>query len=337
MIKILLYLLNISLIFGQDEVISCRYSSQANNYNCNLSINNPNGLNNFTEIDGQHLDDRSDEDVVGVFAEAGSSSMNIPSIICGKFRNIRTIVFTNIGIQRINRNSLNNCRMLAGLYLNDNRINFIESGSLSENPELLHLWIYNNQLVTLPDNLFANQSKLLDIDLTENNITDMPANIFRSLISLEELYLYTNQITNLRTEWFDTLENLVFLFMNDNQIEELPENSFINLKNLEFFGFDDNKLEIIHSGSFGVHPKLNVMYLMRNLIYAIDEQLFNNTEVLNDLFLIDNVCADVHINDGLQNRDRMMEILEPCFENYRNLGNGENHSLIRTFLGVMYI
>ncbi|XP_070494579.1 leucine-rich repeat-containing protein 15-like [Chironomus tepperi] len=320
MLKFLVLLLNFSLIFGQNAAISCRFSSQGTNYNCNLSINNPNGLNNFTQINGTHLEGRSDEDVVGVLPEAGSSSINIPSIICSRFRNIRTVVLTNIGLQRVNRNSFNNCKMLSGLYLNDNRINFIESGSFGENPELLNLWIYSNELTTLPENLFFNQSKLLDLDLTENRIADLPANIFRPLTNLQELYLYANQITNIRPQWFDSLENLQFLFLNENQIEELPENAFKGLKNLEVFGLDDNNLKVIHSESFGIHPKLNVIYLMRNQIYAVDELLFNNTEMLNYLFFTGNVCADVDINDALDNREHMMNILEPCFENYRNIG-----------------
>lgn len=324
LLKILTFLLNFGLIFSQEEFISCIFTFQATNYNCKLLINNPNGLNNFTEINGLHLEGKSDEDVVGVFAETGSSSINIPSIICGRFRNIRTIVFQNIGLQRVNRNSFNNCRLLFGLYLDYNTITFIESGSFSENHDLKHLWINSNQLTTLPSNLLANQTKLQDLDLTENNLVDLPSNIFSSLTNLQELYLYDNEIRSIRTEWFDTLESLKFLFINENQIEEFPVNAFKGLKNLEVFGFDDNNLRVIHSESFGIHPKLEVIYLTKNQIYAIDEQLLNKTQALNYLFLAGNVCADFNIVDGLNNRENMMRILEPCFDNYRNLGVGKN-------------
>ena len=310
--------MNYHASYGQ--VLSCSYRNDANKgYTCGLTIQNPNGFNNFTEIGGTHLAGKTNEDVQYVLGVYGSNTTNIPSIICEKFQNATGIELRIIGIDNIDENSLKNCKQLTYLELYGNKISKIDEKSFIENLELQTLYLNGNQLTILPENVFANQHKLITLWLDINKITDLPENIFISLRNLDRLDLQNNQIKNLRTKWFENLENLNYLVLSNNQIEELPRNVFSSLKKLPIIFLHHNELKVIHS--FGILPNLTEVLLYINQINALDEKFIDNIGVeLLDVRL--NLCANVNIFDNSTSKQSMRSKLQKCFDNYKVLYPG---------------
>ncbi|KAL7043522.1 hypothetical protein ACKWTF_001552 [Chironomus riparius] len=106
-LSILFYLI---LINGQE--LTCDYKIDAFGYSCNLKIQNPNELNNFTVINGKHLEGKTNDNVEYISCYYPSKSKNWPAIICEKFINTTRIDIDTVGIENLDRNSFPNCKKL---------------------------------------------------------------------------------------------------------------------------------------------------------------------------------------------------------------------------------
>ena len=297
LILVLIFVLNLSTSFGQE--LNCSYGDGASwGYTCDLKIINPNGFNNFTLINGTHLEGMRNEDVWWINRVFGSNSSNIPSIICETFNNAVRIDLSSVGIQSVAENSFRNCK------------------------NLQHLYLYSNQIAIWPVNIFQKQQKLVELSIHSNNISDLPENIFDPLQNLDDLVLAINPIKNLRNEWFEKLGNMRELRLQDMQIEELPKDVFSSMKKLELINLGINKIRVIHADSFGILPNLTTVYISNNQIDAIDEKFIDNTGV-QFLDMTYNKCANVYIYDLSASRESMRNKLQVCFENYQLLMPGQ--------------
>lgn len=323
----LFFLLTFSLpylpiIFVNTQILSCEYTISGAQYNCYLTIQNPNGLNNFQTINGTHLVNKSDDDVTRIYKTSGSVTKNIPSIICEKFKNLLHIDLEQIQIQMVDENSFSGCKKIQHITLTSNRITEVNENAFKQNSELNFLSLWQNQLSNLSETIFSNQQKLGLLWLDINQFQDFPDKIFHPLINLYELHLDTNQLTSIKIEWFETLEKLTVLALERNKIEELPRNVFSPLKILNTLALFNNNIKIIHSDSFSVHPSLEIVNLNNNQIDAIDEMFINNTGI-STIHMSNNKCANKTITDSTLAREFMRAELKKCFENYEALMAGK--------------
>lgn len=302
------------------QALSCNYHNNSGfGYICELTIYNPNGFNNFTEINGTHLTGMTDSNVRFISSTWESDSINIPSIICEIFKNVTRIELISMGIKKIDEYSFKSCRNLIFLNLKENWISTIDEKSFSENTVLQTLYLLHNQLTSLPENLFSNQQNLQILWFDNNQISNPPKNVFDPLINLLELDWRRNQVKNITIEWFVKLENLKRLLLYSNEIEELPMNSFSSLKNLNFLGLDSNNIKIIHADSFGILPKLKGISFNDNLINAVDEKFIDNTGITY-IYMDSNLCVNITIRNSSTSREEIIYALQNCFNNYLNLG-----------------
>lgn len=333
----LIFTVSCHRISAQSEGLSC-YFAGVQTYSCSLLIYNPNGRNDFRNINGTHLAGKSDADVLVLYRSYNedSLSLNVPSIICEKFKNLQEIDLSRVGVEmKIEEETFKNCRNLTFLNLSFNKISTFHENSFTENLNLERLYLDFNQLAFLNENLFINQHKLLSLTLGINNIQDLPKNIFKSLTNLESLGMNINLISNLRAEWFEALENLKYLDLQLNQIEVLPRNIFSTLTSLQQISLFKNKLKVINSNSFSLHPELINVYLHNNLIDAIDEKFIDNTGVIQ-FGMENNACADSYIFDNSTSREFMRAELKTCFENFLNLNAGRIILWIPNFFFTFY-
>lgn len=312
---LILIIVSFEKSLGQNS-LNCEYEDNEGVYTCYLNIKNTNGLDNFTEIIGVHEPGYSDENVVVLSAVLGSKSSNIPSIICEKFVNVKTIEFDSIEIAKIGENSFKGCKKVEKISLRRNAITEINELAFSENLELNNLALDTNLLTSLPETVFANQLKMKYLYLKNNKILDLPNEVFSSLQSLVQLDLSGNEITN--PKWFQNLEKLQKLFLNDNKIVELPTGAFSSLQALYYLTLSSNSITTIHSKSFGSLPNLKTVYLQLNAVNEIDEMFISDTGV-SYLNMSKNVCADKMITDISSLRESMMNELAACFNNYKDL------------------
>lgn len=292
-----LLLLSFPVIFAQNSFLQCAYIILDGIYTCDLTIQNPTGLNNFTDIRGNHRENYSDQDVMGVRSVIGVTP-NFPSIVCEKFQNIRAINILAIGVQRIHDYSLRNCSLLVSFTSILNAFTEIDENAFIGNPELYELEINFSDLSTLPENVFSNNQNLNLLTLNRNYaFTTLPQNIFRPLSNLRELTLI------------------------HSILEELPRNVFAPLTNMTRLLLGHNRLNIVHSDPFGHLPGLTFISLWNNQVEAIDERLIDNTGV-STLEMPFNNCASGTFVDNTPLRINMRSALARCFENYIELMPG---------------
>ena len=292
----LIFILLVKSIVGQNS-ISCVYTETVNGYTCQATIYNQNGLDSFTSISGYHNVGKGDADVRSIVS-SGPTSPNIPRIFCDKFENVESIYFLLFNIQRIDTDSLRNCKNLTTLDL------------------------HMNQITNIDQLAFVGTLNLTRLDLHQNKIATLPSIVFWALRNLNTLNLEGNQLATLDTNWFYMLPSLRYLHMQNNQIEELPDGMFEHLTNLFHVNLDNNKLQIIHADSFGRLPTLTIASFQNNQIDAIDERFVDSTGVTG-LDLKGNLCADVNIVDTTQLRQVMRSELRECFRNYEDLNGGK--------------
>jgi len=299
------------------EGLYCSYRDMGGTtYVCDLTIQNPTGLNNFQEIRGTHSPGRGNEDVISVVTTSSSVSTNVPSIICDTFPNIGGLELWFIGIERIDADSFRNCKNLVHLDLSSNRISEIDERSFSENSMLFRIFLFGNRLTTLPENLFLNQHDLTALIMSRNNFVDFPLSIFVSLRNLVRLDMDDGQLTHLRVEWFRNLINLQTLNLFSNQLEDLPRNVFNPMQRLLDLNLNFNQLKVIHSDWFGVLPNINSVSFRGNQINAVDERFIDNTCV-RWIDMLNNLCVSEIIFDDSPSRQQMRNTLQTCFNNFQ--------------------
>lgn len=216
--------------FAQEPSLSCNYLVFDGLYTCYLTINNPNGFNNFTEIGGTNLEGFTGEDV-GVVNGINGFSTNVPSIICDTFPNLHLLELGNIGLTEIDDDSVSGCTLLTQLFFYRNRINSISANAFVNNPNINYINLENNMLTTLPENVFASQRNMGRLDMNVNPFEDIPDGIFRSLTNLQVLHLSYANLTAIKNQWFETTVNINQLYLAGNRITLTPE-SLIGLERL---------------------------------------------------------------------------------------------------------
>ncbi|CAH3121970.1 unnamed protein product [Porites lobata] len=90
----------------------------------------------------------------------------------------------------------------------------------------------NNKIQKLETGAFSGLKKLATLDLSSNNIVDLHAGVFSNLTNLKQLYLQDNKIQKLETGTFSSLTDLNILYLQDNKIQELETGTFSSLTEL---------------------------------------------------------------------------------------------------------
>lgn len=87
---------------AEPSFLSCSYTLYYNEYERDLTINNPNGSNNFTGIGGVHLNEFANSDATNLIAIIREAiSYNEPSTICETFLNLVNINLYKVGLTEI--------------------------------------------------------------------------------------------------------------------------------------------------------------------------------------------------------------------------------------------
>ncbi|KAL7043432.1 hypothetical protein ACKWTF_001495 [Chironomus riparius] len=319
LVLILIVLFNTQSCSTNVKKIRCKYqlNSDLMSYQCQLSITNPNEIDDFRNISGTHLKEYSDEDVHEI-ESLDVASKNIPKIICEKFKNIQKIKFFYRNNFQSGFETLKNCKNLSSMSISFDYMKKINDNIFSGLDKLQMLQLKNK--IEWPENLFFTNQNLKVLSLNENYILDLPANIFQSQENLQDLDLSTNKIQNLQLKWFANMKRLKSLNLYANQIIELPKDIFTALTSLETIKLRNNRIKIINSNSFGILPKLSTLDLSFNRINAIDEQLIDNTGIA-DINLSGNKCYDSIFFDNSTTKDALFLELQNCYTNFKIIQN----------------
>lgn len=280
-----------------EPFLSCSYSLNRLNrdtYKCDLTINNPNGFNNFTEIGGVHLKNLTNGDVTELCIDPDSDSIstNVPTIICDTFPSLKWIELNFVGLTEIGDDDFASCSRIIRLRLNFNHIRSISEHAFNCLANLEVIDLNHNNLTTLTENVFVNQQKLTSLDLESNPFDDIPDGLLQPLEKLETFYI--TSISQMKREWFVNTQ-LKTLWVTDSAVTALPD-SFVSLAKLETFIFVNNQLSRIQSRGFTGLTNLDVLYLDNNKLTELRADTFFGLGELTQLYIENNPIESINEN-----------------------------------------
>ncbi|XP_070504864.1 uncharacterized protein [Chironomus tepperi] len=293
------------------EIINCDFTDtnvvinfqNVPQYGCNIS--NINIYSTQSDITGSHFDDLQDNDVKFVSYQS-TNTKNLPifsPVLCQKFPNLEKIQFSQIKVESIDENALENCKNLNTLSLTENKISKIPENFLKENSKLKEVNFGQNKLKTLPENIFANQDKLVWLDLRINLINSLPPKIFESLENLQGLWLGENNIRTLNPVWFENLQNLEELRLHGNKLTELSAGIFKSLTSLNGLYLSFNRIQNLSPDCFQNLENLQILSIGSNLITEIPANVFTPLINLEELWMHGNQLTVIHSDSFGNNKN----------------------------------
>lgn len=291
---------------------------------CNMNLNS---FTHVREIYGEHVKNKSDEDVKSLSLHLVQNTREFPSLICQKFKKLTSIIIDAVfehKIEIIDENSFRNCKNLHELGLTRNPIGKVLRNLLASQSKLKILRLAEDNIDELAPGAFDTLSGLKNLSLDVNDLKILPRGIFHKLVKLEYLSICRNDLKTLDLKLFHGLTNLRVLLMVSNQIASLPENLFHDLNALEELWLNNNKLTVLHYDIIENKPNLHVLAFDLNQIIAIDVKFQNssNLQTLKKVRAWSNDCVDnydvtTEVKSDMTHISKMFEtILNRCFENY---------------------
>lgn len=235
-------------------------------------------------------------------------------------------------IDRIEQKDMKNLSNLKTLWLDSNKISYIEDYSFQELTRLTELSLDDQRLVNITENMFYGLGKLntlylahnqiqfispkafsqlknlTELDLSNNKLESLNVESFEGLIKLKNISLSNNKLTKLEDDRFVDLKSLKSLWLTNNLIREISSHAFLGLnRSLFYLYLDHNRLEFIRAGYFNHLTSLIALVLTRNQMSMIEPGSFDGLESLQYLYLDDN-CL-VHLEYSVFNRVKGLGML----------------------------
>ncbi|XP_062900699.1 leucine-rich repeat-containing protein 24 [Mobula hypostoma] len=150
------------------------------------------------------------------------------------------------------------------IFLQDNNITRISRRDFSHLTKLQNLYIQNNSLDTIEAGALTQQCSLVELALNGNRIQQLDRSIFQGLGHLRVLYLAANQISRLAGFTFHELQRLQELHLQQNNLQSLDEQAFVGLSSLALLDLSDNCLHTLHYASLQPLRSLQELRLIGN-------------------------------------------------------------------------
>lgn len=315
----LLLIFSLSLLtLASSQSIYCNFTTDnpTRIYTCSLTIDNPNGFDEFSGIDGIHMDGRTNDDVLD-FVVFGITTI-IPRVICDSFRFLRSIhILRDVGIQRFTENALSSCINLRTISSTFNPIAEIHPNFLRNNVNLTTFTITGSQLTSIPAELFSTTPNLVFTTLRFPLLRDLPADLFRNTPRVEFLHLDQNGLNIWRPEWAQSMTQLRHFSINTNNILEIPRNA-INSRRLEVFSTGQNNFKVLDYFMFNDISTVFQFNISNSPVEAIDFNLIDMARDLSLLVVTGCKCIDRSLGPFSVFRQQNMVLLEPCFAAFDN-------------------
>ncbi|KAL7013848.1 hypothetical protein ACKWTF_015616 [Chironomus riparius] len=231
----------------------------SNDYRCDfLFVSLKESFENATELSTPHLPDKTDDDVQSVEYRHGAFSLKFPSMICDKFKNLKSINMESGFVGKVDEKMLENCTNLEKFRMNSLSEDTLPENLFKNTTKLRMLYIFSISLKTFSRGVLATVNQTLtDLELSiRSDSFTFPSDFLVPLSNLRSLELTIGKLTNLPPTFFENSEKLEVLRMVECNIQDLPKDIFKPLINLQELDLSRNNLKVVHSDSFGSHPSL---------------------------------------------------------------------------------
>ena len=115
--------------------------------------------------------------------------------------------------------------------------------------EVWHIFLQDNKISTIQSGTFANFTKCYRLNLDNNLLTELRPGMFDGLISLSDLRLEGNCINTIEPGTFLPLQNLADLWLNRNYISELQADMWTGLASLKRLFLQSNQIKVLRADS----------------------------------------------------------------------------------------
>ncbi|XP_071852343.1 uncharacterized protein [Apostichopus japonicus] len=240
---------------------------------------------------------------------------SLPMHIFSNLSKLERLYLDNNKLGSLQMHIFSNLSSLEELLLSDNNLTTLPEHIFSDLISLQLLFLDSNKLGYLPMHIFSNLSNLDELLLNQNNLTALPEHMFASQTRLWELKLNNNSLTVLSGQTFSNLIYLQNLDLSNNKLASLPENIFFNQTRLWKLDLSFNYLTVMPDQIFadlsilrelylhgnrikhlprillpseGGHMNIRTVYLNKNNITYITEEVFRGLYNLKILLIFDN-------------------------------------------------
>uniref|UniRef100_A0A318D3F6 Lumican n=1 Tax=Kangiella spongicola TaxID=796379 RepID=A0A318D3F6_9GAMM len=188
------------------------------------------------------------------------------------------------------------------LYLQNNQLTSIPSGSFENATDLQWIILDNNQITNnnIGKKVFSKLKSLQRLYINSNNLTEVVHSLPKSLV---ELKLSSNQISKIGNS-LKGLENLTTLILEDNALKDIGS-ALSNLKSLMYLDLSMNKLTKLPDE---LPPALQMFYIDKNNIENIPKDYFNKVNILQHLRMAHNKITDEGVPDKVFNITTLIEL-----------------------------
>ncbi|XP_071852348.1 uncharacterized protein [Apostichopus japonicus] len=234
------------------------------------------------------------------------------------FSDLISLQYLNLGENKLGSlpmHIFSNLSKLERLYLDNNKLGSLQMHIFSNLSSLEELLLSDNNLTTLPEHIFSDLISLQLLFLDSNKLGYLPMHIFSNLSNLDELLLNQNNLTALPEHMFASQTRLWELDLSNNKLASLPENIFFNQTRLWKLDLSFNYLTVMPDQIFadlsilrelylhgnrikhlprillpseGGHMNIRTVYLNKNNITYITEEVFRGLYNLKILLIFDN-------------------------------------------------
>lgn len=244
-LSLFIVLLGFSTVNCFDVNAKCEYEVVNGKYQCH--INSIEIDHNVAEqeiaIDGEHLQGKSNEDVVAFrLTYCYSQCTAIIKTVLKTFPNlIQALIDKNEGLKELRTNVYQDAKNLVELVIVEN-YNLIEIQAQAFNgaSKLEKMNLTFNAFQKIDEAAFEGIPTVHSLNLAFNNLKSVPDNLYDPLPNIRETAICFNRLTSISQRLFAKNPNLSKLWLRQNQINAIDPAFFDHIPKLSFLMLSEN-------------------------------------------------------------------------------------------------
>lgn len=208
-------------------ILNCSFSvNLSGNYVCRLSQIEVLDPNRDVSIVGQHIGNRTNDDVQ--ILEIRNS--NTPFMIQQIFSTFPNIFDLDVQTSNLKSIDIPDSAQLFILVLGSNNISRISNGTFISQKSLQTLIAIGNEIEEIEEDAFLGLASLTTLDLNRNKLSQILLRTLNPLVNVVSIDLRLNLLTSI-DNLFSTNKKLFQLFLGDNQVKEISPQFTSVIKN----------------------------------------------------------------------------------------------------------
>ncbi|KAL7641353.1 UNVERIFIED_CONTAM: hypothetical protein RMT77_008492 [Armadillidium vulgare] len=134
--------------------------------------------------------------------------------------------------------------------LSHSPVSVIEKKAFESQDKLEELYLNDNKISYLDSEIFLGLKNLHVLSLRGNLLEEVPDGVFQQMPRLEQLDLSHNRITTIGNEMLRGLPRLTVLLLSQNRLKTIPSTTLVQVPHLAEFSIGGNNFKAVHKKEF---------------------------------------------------------------------------------------